>query len=511
MSRDRDIERILDRWFEEGPTEVADRVIGSALDTIDKTEQRRVLRVPRRDFFMSGLVKWAAAAVVVAVVGGLAFVVLQPKAPPSVAAVPSTSPAPASPALATPSLTPAPTASPAPSSVVTPGPASPTPTPLPSVAQTPALTPPPGSFKAIAISEGQNFTCALIKGGTVKCWGANDAGELGNGTTANGSNGVAPGGSAIPVDVTGLTGVVAISVGAGGHVCALTAQGGVKCWGLNINGQLGNGTTTSSSTPVDVLGLTSGVAAIAAGYLHSCALTIAGAVKCWGINDTGQLGNGTLTNSSTPVDVVGLGSGVAAVDANGAGSCAITSAGGLKCWGANDHGQLGNGTTTNSSTPVDVSGLTSGVIAVNGGGSHTCALVTGGTVMCWGPNQYGELGNGKTTDSSVPVSVVGLKGVLAVATGGYYQTCALTAAGGVKCWGYNIYGAVGDGTTENRSTPVDVHGLSSGVIAITSHGAEHSCAVLTNGGVKCWGGNESGQLGNGTTVQSLVPVDVVGF
>jgi alpha-tubulin suppressor-like RCC1 family protein len=216
------------------------------------------------------------------------------------------------------------------------------------------------------------------------------------------------------VDVTGLSsGVIAIYSG-GAHTCALASSDAVKCWGWNDNGQLGNGSTTDASTPVDVAGLDKGVTAVAMGGRHTCVLTSAGGVKCWGYDREGQLGNGKTTNSLVPVDVLGLASGVTAIASGmidssyGGHTCALTSQGGVKCWGLNDHGQLGDGSTTNSSAPVDVVGLASGVSAITVSGDHTCALTTGGVVLCWGNNVNGQLGDGKVQFSDVPLVVPGL-------------------------------------------------------------------------------------------------------
>ncbi len=354
-----------------------------------------------------------------------------------------------------------------------------------------------------AIALGANHTCALTTSGGVKCWGFNGLGQLGDGSTTE---------RLTAVDVSGLgSGVSAIATGSE-HTCALTASGGVKCWGNNLNGQLGDGSTTQRLTAVDVSGLSSGVAAIAAGRSQTCALAMNGGVKCWGLNSNGQLGDGSTTQRLTAVDVVGLSSGVSAIATGAFHTCALTASGGLKCWGRNLEGQLGDGTTTQRLTAVDVSGLSSGVSAIAAGSGHTCALTTSGGVKCWGRNDDGQLGDGSTTQRLTAVNANGLiSGVSAIATGSTStHTCAVSEGGGVKCWGNNSNGQLGDGSTTQRLTAVDVSGLSSGISAIAA-GSNHTCALNASGGVKCWGLNTTGQLGDGGTTQRLTAVDVIGL
>ena len=347
------------------------------------------------------------------------------------------------------------------------------------------------------IAAGGSHTCALTTSGGVKCWGAGTNGQLGYNSIAQ---------SLVPVDVYGLTSGVASITAGYSHTCAVTNSGGVKCWGLGGYGQLGNNSTTQSSVPVDVYNLASGVASVTAGYYHTCALTSSGGAKCWGYNYSGQLGNNSTTSSLIPVDVYGLTSDTVSVVAGYYHTCAVTTSGGAKCWGTNTLGHLGNNSTTQSKIPVDVYGLTSGVASLSGGFYHTCAMTTSGGAKCWGANNYGQLGNNSTTQSLVPVDVYGLTSGIASVKAGGTHTCAITTSGGAKCWGANSYGQLGNSSTAQSLIPVDVYSLTSGVSSISA-GNNHTCAVTSVGGARCWGLGNSGQLGNYTKTNSSVPVE----
>lgn len=297
-----------------------------------------------------------------------------------------------------------------------------------------------------------------------------------------------------------------VMVAAGdGHTCWLTSAGAVQCWGSNSAGQLGDGTQEDRWTPVDVIGLGSEVKAISAGGAHTCAATAVGAVKCWGDNRGGQLGDGTTTSRLTPVEVVGLSSGVRDVDAGGWHTCAVTTEGAVKCWGSGDLGD-GSWQFEEPSTPVAVVGLASGVKAVTTGSTHTCAVTTGGAVKCWGFGFWASLplGDGTADARSMPVDVVGLASGLKAVSAGQKQTCAVTAGAGVQCWGgETAWGA-------ESLTPVQVAGLGSGVAAV-SVGGDHVCVVTAAGAVQCWGDNGSGQLGDGTRASRDTPANVAGL
>jgi alpha-tubulin suppressor-like RCC1 family protein len=341
------------------------------------------------------------------------------------------------------------------------------------------------------LAAGNSHSCALTKAGGVECWGGNLSGQLGDGTLTSRSTRVA---------VSGLaSGVVAVAAKVN-QTCALTLAGAVHCWGAVVG----------SRVPVAVPGLSSGVVAIATGQFHICALTSGGAVKCLGDNSAGQLGDGTTTNRPSPVPVSGLSRGVVAITAGSFHSCALTGAGAVKCWGSNFTGELGDGTIVDRLAPVVVSGLSSGVVAIAAGHTHSCALLRTGAVKCWGSNQSGKLGDGTTTTRLTPVAVSGLSTGVAAITAGALHSCAVKGSGGARCWGSNVNGAIGDGTTVDRATPVAVSGLSSGVVAIVA-GGFHSCALTRAGAARCWGANGFGAIGDGTTTGRPTPTAVLGF
>ncbi|MCH8025552.1 MAG: chromosome condensation regulator RCC1 [Chloroflexi bacterium] len=322
----------------------------------------------------------------------------------------------------------------------------------------------------VALAGGENHTCAVTEERGVICWGRNEHGQLGDGTKVD---------RELPVDVcrpltnepvparcAPLAGIVAIAAGSS-HSCAVTDAGGVLCWGGNARGQLGSGTMVERSWAVAVCAAQgepaggceplTGVAAIAAGNEHTCALMAAGDVRCWGDNVSGALGDGGDCGEVCPRPVA-----VCAADA-----------------------------AESSCEPL------AGVTAVSGGGRHSCALVGDGRVVCWGDNAQGQLGEGAMVDAVAVAAGIG-------------HTCAIDTAGGVVCWGANFVSQLGDGTTRASPLPVQVAGLESGVTGLAA-GGSHSCALRSEGGVRCWGWNGDGRLGDGTFAERRTPVKVVGL
>jgi hypothetical protein len=280
--------------------------------------------------------------------------------------------------------------------------------------------------------------------------------------------------------------------------CGLTSTGAMKCWGSNNYGQIGTLASNQQKTPIDVPGFTNNISAIAVGDSRMCALTTTGEVKC--------IGNGVADSNNS-----GISTGAISISSGYANSCALMSTGGVKCWGDNWTGQLGSGTWVNTSPAVDVKGLTSGVTAITSGIQFSCALLSGGSVKCWGANNYGQLGDGTTTNRNVPTPVVSLGTTIRSISGGLNHTCAITTGGAAKCWGYNALGSLGNGTFTDSLIPVNVVGLDSGVLSIEASKSFATCARVTGTSVKCWGHSWAGNVGDGFTTDRSSPVNVVGL
>ena len=387
-----------------------------------------------------------------------------------------------------------------------------------------------------AISAGQFHTCALRNDGGVRCWGQNGRGQLGTDPLPLTSK---LDDSTYSVDVSGLPAASAVTAG-GFHSCAVVASG-MACWGYDFYGQLGS-RAPSSAVPVPVTALT-GARSVSAGTGFACALIDADTASkpvCWGDNSKGQLGaDPTVTRSTLRLAVSGIPSATG-LDAGNGHACAIPASTTVpRCWGDNATGQLGDGTTTGSAVPTTVSGLPDASSVSAGGGlstaerGHTCAVTTAARARCWGRNASGQLGDSTADDRSLPVVVQNdidpltgdahvtlaeLTAVSAVSTGGLHS-CALVADSTVWCWGANASGQLGDGSTTERRYAVHVQKDSSdlahdnpltGVTAVAA-GGDDTCALLTGGKLVCWGGNGHGQLGDGSTSQRSLPTTVSGL
>jgi alpha-tubulin suppressor-like RCC1 family protein len=339
-----------------------------------------------------------------------------------------------------------------------------------------------GLSDPIALGTGEDFTCAVILGGEVECWGRNDAGDLGDGTATGPEHCPHPpylledNCSRVPVRVSGITNATAVAAGTA-FACALLETHSIDCWGFGIEGELGNGHSERSLTPVQVSGITNAVA-IAVGEADACALLSDHTVKCWGSNVFGALGDGKThaeqQASDVPVEVAGITSAVA-ITAGDSDACVVLESGEIRCWGKNGYGDLGDGKThaeqEYSDVPVTVSGITT-ASSVTANLEHVCALLRSGRVECWGDDEFGDLGDGRSfAPSTTPVAVLGISTATRLAAG-YFHTCAVLANGTVECWGYNEEGELGDGKTaeeeEESSTPVAVKGLS-GIVNIAAY------------------------------------------
>lgn len=366
---------------------------------------------------------------------------------------------------------------------------------------------------AVQVSSGLFLPvwCAVTKAGEVECWGDNEVGELGNGTLVS---------SATPVKVPGIKDATEVSVG-NATVCALTKQGAVWCWGYGGDGELGNGAPTmAQKSPVQVTGLESGVFALSVGGYDACAIKQVGStanqgsVWCWGLGGLDLVNDTGTGNAPAPVAIPALSSGVTAVSVGGYSACALKG-GGVLCWGGTDgNGELGNGTMNASPTPVAVMNLSSGVASVSVGSDFACALTHAGNVECWGDGTQGALGNGGVQPSAVPVAVMLQNPPAAALAAGNNMACAIDAEQSVNCWGYGAEGELGTGTTTfgptsmsfSSSIPQLVDTLTSpdgGATNPTALSAGAApCALMTGGYVECWG--PTGEL-------ALNPVPVTGL
>jgi alpha-tubulin suppressor-like RCC1 family protein len=362
------------------------------------------------------------------------------------------------------------------------------------------------------VAAGAVHNLVLLADGTVVAWGFNGSGQLGDGTTASRRS--------RPVALPDLTDVMTVDAG-DWHSMALLQDGTVRIWGDNQFGELGDGTTTNRSTPTALPDLT-GVTAIAVGgflgndgrddpvsFAHTLALLADGTVRSWGSNNDGQLGDGTTTDRLAPAAVPGL-TGVSAVAAGGTHSLALRTDGTILAWGDNGlRGPTGRGASAQPersaiTAPVAIPGLAD-VTAISAGNFHSLALLGDGTVRAWGWNAFGQLGDGTTDDRPSPVTVSGLTDVTAVAAGDRFSL-ALRRNGQVTTWGANERGQLGNGTFDDQPLPVDVLDLTEVTTASTS--TQHSLALLADGTVMAWGWNAEGQLGDGTADDQAAPVEV---
>ncbi|MCL2451665.1 glycine-rich protein [Candidatus Saccharibacteria bacterium] len=386
------------------------------------------------------------------------------------------------------------------------------------------------------ISTGNTHTCAIASDDTAYCWGSNSSGQLGDNTTNQRD---LP--TAISAGNTGLLdGKRVKQIAAGNsHTCAIASDDTLYCWGSNTNGQLGDTTTNQHNVPTAVssgnTGLIGGKTAkqITAGTLHTCAIASDDTVYCWGSNGSGRLGDNSLTQRPAPTAVssgnTGLVGGKTAkqITAGDAHTCAVASDGMAYCWGLGDTGQLGNGYTNNSSIPITISsyinpGLLSGktVQQITAGSNHTCAIASDGTTYCWGGNANSQLGNNGVGTQTLPTAInfgstglVGGKTVKQVEAGNSY-TCAIAIDDTAYCWGFNGFNQLGDSTASTRAVPTAVSsgntGLVGGKPAVQiATGNNHTCAIAGDGAAYCWGNNTSRQLGDNTSaVTQTVPSPV---
>lgn len=332
------------------------------------------------------------------------------------------------------------------------------------------------------LSLGDFHSCGLQANGQAFCWGLNAQGQSGNGIS---------GGAGVNTPTIVIGGYLFSSLSAGGnHTCGITLGGTTMCWGNNVGGQLGSGSTINQFEPAPVAGGHAFIQVSSSTVGHTCGLKTNGEVWCWGVGDSGRLGNGLQAQQNSPVKVGG-GVKFISISAGGAHTCGIAADSSAYCWGLNSRGQLGEGTTTDRSIPTKAS-TTVRFKQIAAGLAHTCALSENGDAYCWGDNVVGALGDGTFNSKSVPTPIDGVFTFETIAVGERHA-CGLDATGVVRCWGYNEFGSLGDGTIETRTTPVALFGTTT--FKKIAAGAYHTCGISVTNLAYCWGNNYGYQLG----------------
>lgn len=377
--------------------------------------------------------------------------------------------------------------------------------------QLPVLTLPGASYAAGSsdwkqVSAGDRHTCGIRTSGRLYCWGSDEFGQLGDGGTDTSQP--------TPVEVAGGGKWVQVSTGYL-HTCAVRSTGALYCWGVDSSGQLGDG--SASTTPVGAPQLVAGAVtdwrSVSAGESHTCALRKVGRLYCWGTDLNGQLGTGAARQDrAVPTQIAGRRTDWKQLSAGPHHTCALRTAGRAFCWGFNGGGQLGTGSTTGiSGTPTEVAGGRTDWAALEAGSSHTCALRTSGRLFCWGDDSFGQLGDGAAGGTrGRPGQVIGgARDWARVAAGGLH-TCAVKTSGRTYCWGIDFYGELGDGEPRSDSAqPVQLAGGATDWRLLHTGSGRHTCAVTSAHRLYCWGSNDVWQLGTSTSgASSFEPVEV---
>lgn len=365
----------------------------------------------------------------------------------------------------------------------------------------PAGNPSPDPLSIVYVDAGHLFTCVLISDGRISCWGAGDSGELGYGNRLNRNT------SGEAIRASGI--VSQISTG-GSFACALISDGGVSCWGSGTSGKLGYGNISDRLEPGEAIPGFGSIAQISVGGTHVCAVTSDNKVHCWGDGSSNKLGYGNNAARNSPGEAIPDFGNITQVSVGSFHVCALNTMGRVHCWGEGLFGRLGYGNVLGRSSPGDAIPGLENVTHVSAESAHSCSLMANGSVHCWGDGTEGRLGYGNTSDRNSPGEPIpGLENVRQIETGAEH-TCALLSGGSVHCWGQGEDSQLGYGNTSDRLSPGEaIPGLSN--ISQISVGSFHTCALGSNGSVYCWGQGTRGELGNGNATNQAFPGEPISF